>query len=96
MATRIGLLPVVFGLLVDTLYAEFGGYTDFPIRFLYEFGNAFAPKELPMWHLFPVTLLIGAVSILSGWDTLDMVFQDHYTEHALIETKVPERQWFER
>jgi hypothetical protein len=65
MATRIDLLPVVFGLLIVTLYAWFNGYTDFPMRFLYEFGNAFAPKELPKRHLSPVILLLGAVSRVS-------------------------------
>jgi hypothetical protein len=96
MATRIGLLPVVFGLLIGTLYAWFGGYTDFPVRFLYESGNTFAPKELPMWHLFLVALLFGAVSLVGGCDTLDLVFQDRYFKHEQMQTKVLKRPWFER
>ena len=49
-----------------------------------------------MRHLFPVILLFGAISLVSGCDTLDMVFQDRYSEHAPTETKVLKRPWFER
>jgi hypothetical protein len=96
MATRIGLLPVVFGVLIGTLYAWFGGYTDFQVRILHESENAYAPKELPMRHLFPFILLFGAVSLVSGCGTLDMVFQDRYSENAPTETKVLKRPWFDR
>jgi hypothetical protein len=96
MATRIGLLPVMFGQLIGTLYARFGGYTDFPMKFLYEFGNAFATKELSMRHLFPIILLFGAVSLVSGCGALDTVFQDRYPENAPTETKVLNRPWFKR
>ena len=49
-----------------------------------------------MRQLLPVVVLVGTVSLLIGCDTLDIVFQDHYSEYSPTETGVLKRPWFKR
>ena len=49
-----------------------------------------------MRQLLPVVVLVGTVSLVIGCDTLDIVFQEHYSNHALTETDVLKRPWFRR
>ena len=49
-----------------------------------------------MPQLLPVVVLVGTVSLVIGCDTLDNVFQEHYSKHGLTETDVLKRPWFER
>ena len=49
-----------------------------------------------MRQLLPVVVLVGTVSLVFGCDTLDIVFQEHYSEYALTETDVLKRPWFRR
>ena len=49
-----------------------------------------------MRQLLSVVVLVGTVSLVIGCDTLDLVFQEHYSEYALTETDVLKRPWFRR
>ena len=49
-----------------------------------------------MRQLLSFVILAGAITHVSGCDTLDIVFQDHYYGHAPTETDVIKRPWFER
>ena len=49
-----------------------------------------------MRQLLSVVVLVGTVSLVIGCDTLDIVFQEHYSEYALTETDVFKSPWFER
>ena len=49
-----------------------------------------------MRQLLPVVVLVGTVSLVIGCDTLDIVFQEHYSKNALTETDVLKRPWFRR
>ena len=49
-----------------------------------------------MRQLLPVVVLVGTVSLVIGCDTLDLVFQEHYSEYALTETDILKRPWFRR
>ena len=49
-----------------------------------------------MRQLLPVVVLVGTVSLVIGCDSLDIVFEDHYSGYAPTETGVLKRPWFER
>ena len=49
-----------------------------------------------MRQLLPVVVLVGTVSLVIGCDSLDILFEDHYSGYAPTETGVLKRPWFER
>ena len=52
--------------------------------------------EVLMRQFLPFVILVWAAFLVSGCDTLDNIFQDHYSSHAPTETDVIKRPWFER